>query len=39
MIGMSQIRKNDQVVVLSGKDKGKRETVLQVFLATNKVVV
>jgi len=35
---MSKIRKGDQVVVLTGKDKGKRGTVLRV-LPTDKVVV
>jgi len=35
---MSKIRKGDQVVVLTGKDKGKRGAVLSV-LATGRVVV
>ena len=35
---MSKIRKGDQVVVTTGKDKGKRGTVLRV-LDTGKVVV
>ena len=35
---MSKIRKGDQVVVITGKDKGKRGTVLRV-LPTDKVVV
>ncbi len=33
------IKKDDTVVVLSGKDKGKRGTVLEVMPATRKVVV
>jgi len=28
---MNKIRKNDEVVVIAGKDKGRRGTVLQVF--------
>jgi large subunit ribosomal protein L24 len=35
---MSKIRKGDQVVVTTGREKGKRGTVLRV-LATNKVLV
>lgn len=35
---MSKIRKGDQVVVMSGKDKGRRGAVVQV-LANDKVVV
>jgi large subunit ribosomal protein L24 len=35
---MSKIRKGDQVVVTTGKDKGKRGTVLRV-LPTSRVVV
>ena len=35
---MNKIRKGDQVVVTTGKDKGKRGTVLRVLL-TSKVVV
>src|SRR3981081_720864 len=35
---MSKLRKGDQVVVITGKDKGKRGTVLRV-LPTDKVVV
>ena len=35
---MARIRKNDQVVILAGKDKGKRGTVLRV-LADGAVVV
>ena len=29
--GMNKIRKGDEVVVITGKDKGRRGTVLQVF--------
>lgn len=36
---MARIKKNDQVVVLSGKDKGKRGTVIQVVPSENKVMV
>ena len=36
---MNKIRKGDQVVVLTGKDKGKRGTVLQTVMADNKVIV
>jgi large subunit ribosomal protein L24 len=35
---MSKIRKGDQVVVIAGREKGKRGTVLRVF-ATGKVLV
>ena len=35
---MQKIRKNDQVVVITGKDKGRRGSVMQV-LATGKVLV
>jgi large subunit ribosomal protein L24 len=35
---MARIRKNDQVVILAGKDKGKRGTVLRV-LSDGSVVV
>lgn len=34
-----QIRKNDNVIMLSGKDRGKKGKVLFVFPAENKVVV
>jgi len=37
-MAMSKIKKGDDVMVLAGKDKGKRGTVLKV-LADNKVVV
>lgn len=36
---MLKIKKKDTVVVLSGKDKGKRGEVLKVFPKTGKVVV
>ena len=33
------VKKNDQVVVVSGKDRGKRGRVLQVLPATSRVLV
>jgi len=36
---MLRIRKNDKVVVIAGKDKGKTGKVLKVLLDKNKVVV
>lgn len=36
---MNKIRKGDDVIVLAGKDKGKRGTVTRVILENNKVVV
>jgi large subunit ribosomal protein L24 len=36
---MNKIRKGDQVVVTTGKDKGKRGTVLRVLPTTDKVLV
>ncbi len=36
---MQKIRKGDEVVVITGKDKGKRGKVARVFIATHKVVV
>ena len=36
---MSKIRKGDQVVVLTGKDKGKRGTVLRVVTESDRAVV
>lgn len=36
---MARIKKNDQVLILSGKDKGKRGTVLQVVPDEDKVMV
>lgn len=34
-----KIRKNDQVVILSGRDKGKRGRVIDVLTKKNKVIV
>lgn len=36
---MNNIKKGDEVVVLTGKDKGKRGVVLRVLRSKNKVVV
>jgi large subunit ribosomal protein L24 len=36
---MNKIRKGDEVIVITGKDKGKRGTVLNVILAEDRVVV
>lgn len=36
---MSKIRKGDQVVVLTGKDKGKRGTVLRMVTESDRAVV
>jgi large subunit ribosomal protein L24 len=36
---MNKIRKGDEVVVLTGKDKGKRGTVVRALPATERVVV
>ncbi len=36
---MSKIKKGDQVVVITGKDKGKRGTVLRVVAETGRVLV
>jgi large subunit ribosomal protein L24 len=36
---MNKIRKGDQVVVLTGKDKGKRGTVLSMVLESERAVV
>ena len=36
---MNKIRKGDEVIVLTGKDKGKRGTVLRVLPAEDRVVV
>jgi len=38
-MGAAKIKKGDSVVVLSGKDKGRTGTVLQVFPKDSKVVV
>lgn len=35
----ARIRKGDEVVVISGKDKGKTGTVLEVLTAKNRVIV
>jgi large subunit ribosomal protein L24 len=34
-----QIRKNDNVVVLSGKEKGKKGRVIAVYPATNRILI
>lgn len=36
---MSRIRKNDQVIVITGKDKGRTGKVLQVLSVSGKVIV
>jgi len=36
---MNKIRKGDQVVVITGKDKGKRGTVLSMLLESERVLV
>ena len=36
---MSKIKKGDDVVVIAGKDKGKRGTVVKVFPDTDRIVV
>ena len=36
---MLRIRKNDQVIVIAGKDKGKKGKVLRVFVETSRAVV
>ena len=36
---MNRIRKGDEVVVIAGKDKGKRGIVLNVDLSEDKVIV
>lgn len=36
---MRKIRKGDEVVVITGKDKGKRGTVLQVLPVENRLIV
>lgn len=36
---MNKIRKGDEIVVITGKDKGKRGTVLRVIPAEDRVVV
>ncbi|MFN7950069.1 MAG: 50S ribosomal protein L24 [Blastocatellia bacterium] len=39
MAGRFKIRKNDQVLVLSGRDKGKRGRVIEVLTTRGKVMV
>ncbi|UCE89210.1 MAG: 50S ribosomal protein L24 [Pseudomonadota bacterium] len=36
---MSKIKKGDDVIVIAGKDKGKRGTVVKVFPETDRIVV
>jgi large subunit ribosomal protein L24 len=36
---MAKIKRNDQVVVIAGKDKGKKGRVLRVVVAKNRVLV
>ena len=36
---MMRIKKNDQVVVIAGKDRGKRGRVMKVYPSNNKVLV
>ncbi len=36
---MNRVRKNDQVIVITGKDAGKQGNVLKIFLKENKVLV
>ena len=36
---MNKIRKGDQVVVITGKDKGKRGTVLRMLLESDRLLV
>jgi large subunit ribosomal protein L24 len=39
MAGRFKIKKNDQVVVISGRDKGRRGRVIEVMTTTGKVMV
>lgn len=39
MAGLKRIRKNDEVVIIAGKDRGKRGRVTMVDTARNRVVV
>jgi large subunit ribosomal protein L24 len=39
MAGRYKIKKNDQVVVISGRDKGRRGRVIEVMTTTGKVMV
>jgi len=36
---MSKIRKNDQIVVMAGKDRGKKSRVMRVYPETNQALV
>lgn len=36
---MAHVKKGDKVIVLAGKDKGKKSTVLEVLPKKNKVIV
>ncbi|MBE8216013.1 MAG: 50S ribosomal protein L24 [Endozoicomonadaceae bacterium] len=36
---MSKIRRNDEIIVIAGKDKGKRGKVLRVLKSNNRVLV
>lgn len=36
---MARIRKNDEVIVIAGKDKGRRGRVIKIFPKANRVVV
>jgi large subunit ribosomal protein L24 len=36
---MQKIKKNDEVIVLTGKDKGRRGKVLKIFSTTNRALV
>jgi large subunit ribosomal protein L24 len=36
---MAKIKRNDQIVVIAGKDKGKKGRVLRVLVAKNRVLV
>jgi len=38
-MSQSRIKKDDEVLVISGKDKGKRGSVIRVFLEKNRVMV
>ena len=36
---MAKIKRNDQVIVIAGKDKGKKGRVLRIIVAKNRVLV
>ncbi|GIT19014.1 MAG: hypothetical protein CM1200mP39_18200 [Dehalococcoidia bacterium] len=38
-MSQTRIKRDDQVMVISGKDKGKRGSVIRVLVAENRVVV